>query len=470
MCDAAGLLYAREAEISVFLGHSSARETMGSRDSMRRVSIFVLLLLVTGRAAAKMAVICVKEVEVRSGPSAEYYPTGKLVEGDKVEIRGEQNGYLAITPPRGSFGLIPKERVERKPGDIHVVNADGVPVLIGSTVSSRHNATQVTLNRGAMVQLLGEVELVAELGRKVVYYQIEPAEEVRYIPASAIREAANRRPVASGPPPLTEPGSAVPPAAGIASATALRQADAAYQKGDWAEAKRLYEPFTKSADYEARMTALNRLEFIRQRMQTSPPVVTHSTPSTSSPVSRPKPAPAPTPKSSPPAKPTPAPPSKTFRATSSYTYVEDSKSARLVPMATQPVAPALPAAPPKEPPRPVETSKPVADSKPVDEPRVATPTLNSEVKAPPPAPVPAERLQSSGPGRLRRAYQPDGGRPLYFLEDGFGRLRYYVSPPEKLELDAYVNQLVELWSEPPIYRGDLRGDHLTAVRVEPLPK
>ncbi len=437
---------------------------------MRRVSIIVLLLLWTGRAAAEEAVIAVKEVEVRSGPSLVFYATGKLVEGDKVEIRREQHGYLAITPPRGSFSLIPKEMVERKPGDIYVVNADGVPVLIGSAVGHWHKATQVTLNRGAMVQILGEVERVAELGRKVVYYQIEPAEEVRYIPASAIRQTVSRPPAASGPPPLTVPGSAVPAAAGMASATALRQADAAYQKGDWAEAKRLYEPFTKSADYEARMTALNRLEFIRQRLQTAPPVVAHSTPSSSLPVSRPKPAPAPLPKNPPPAKPRPAPPTRTFRATSSYTYVEDSKSARFVPTPPPPIAAALPMTPIEEPPKPIETPKPVADSKPVDEPKATVPTSDSDVIALPPAAIPAERLQSSGPGRLRRAYQADGGRPLYFLEDGFGRLRYYVSPSEKLDLDAYVNQLVELWSEPPVYRGDLRGDHLTAVRVEPLPK
>src|SRR5438093_11253586 len=53
------------------------------------------------------ASIATPEAIVRSGPSPEFYATGKLRQGDAVRVVGEEvTGWLAIVPPAGSFSWI----------------------------------------------------------------------------------------------------------------------------------------------------------------------------------------------------------------------------------------------------------------------------------------------------------------------------------------------------------------------------
>src|SRR5262245_10965828 len=70
----------------------------------------VLVLAATARAqeTPQQMTVSVPEVEVRSGPSAQFYPTAKLALGATVEpVPGkEKEGWLAIKPPPGSFGWI----------------------------------------------------------------------------------------------------------------------------------------------------------------------------------------------------------------------------------------------------------------------------------------------------------------------------------------------------------------------------
>src|SRR5262245_34656253 len=76
--------------------------------------------------ATAVMTITVAEVEVRSGPSNELYPTSKLRFGDKVEvIRGSSEkhpGWLAIKPPTGSFSWIQSTLVGTRTNGTAYVN------------------------------------------------------------------------------------------------------------------------------------------------------------------------------------------------------------------------------------------------------------------------------------------------------------------------------------------------------------
>ncbi len=98
-------------------------------------------------------------VYVRSGAGANWYPTTKLNTGDHVLVLGEKFGWYQITPPPASFSYIDMAMVDRKAGArTGTVKQDKVYVRAGSTLEQRKNATQLVLNKGASVEILGEAE------------------------------------------------------------------------------------------------------------------------------------------------------------------------------------------------------------------------------------------------------------------------------------------------------------------------
>ena len=52
-------------------------------------------------------------VSIRSGPSENYYPTGKLDKGARVKVVGIKFNWLKIEPPEGSFSYVGKAFVDR---------------------------------------------------------------------------------------------------------------------------------------------------------------------------------------------------------------------------------------------------------------------------------------------------------------------------------------------------------------------
>jgi hypothetical protein len=68
---------------------------------------------------------------------------------------------------------------------------------------------------------------------------------------------------------------------------------------------------------------------------------------------------------------------------------------------------------------------------------------------PPGAPAPLSSVQSphvaSGPSWLRRSALVIEGRPAYALEDGQGKLRYYIVAQAGLDLQLFVNRPVEVF-------------------------
>lgn len=98
-------------------------------------------------------------VYVRSGAGANWYPTTKLNTGERLLVLGEKFGWYQITPPRGSFSYVDMAAVDRKPGaKTGTLKQDKVYIRVGSSLEQRKNATQLVLNKGATVEILGEAE------------------------------------------------------------------------------------------------------------------------------------------------------------------------------------------------------------------------------------------------------------------------------------------------------------------------
>lgn len=131
------------------------------------------------------AVVSADEADVYAGPGRRYYMTARLASGERVEVyRKEIGGWLAIRPPAGSFSWMPAAQLKlvTEP-DVAEVVEDGVQSWIGSRVTNVHeHKSQVALDRGEVVQILGEKTVDNEEGGKETWYKIAPPTgEFRYI-------------------------------------------------------------------------------------------------------------------------------------------------------------------------------------------------------------------------------------------------------------------------------------------------
>jgi hypothetical protein len=148
--------------------------------------------------------ISAPEVVVRSGPTEKCYATGKLHYGDPVWVQHEskeQPGWLAITPPPGSFSWINAKQVKQVNAYTAYVDAEdgGAVVLPGSSVSSEPpNQKSVKIPNGSQVLIVGNA--ITSEGNNWLPIQAW-INEVRFIPGEAVQ---TRQPaattVASNPP------------------------------------------------------------------------------------------------------------------------------------------------------------------------------------------------------------------------------------------------------------------------------
>jgi SH3-like domain-containing protein len=87
----------------------------------------------------------------------------------------------------------------------------------------------------------------------------------------------------------------------------------------------------------------------------------------------------------------------------------------------------------------------------------------------PPAPVAAvDAFPSSGPGYLSRSGRRIDSLVAYRLESTQGFPTLYVTPQAGVDLEPYVGRKVEL-TGPAVYRGDLRANYMTVVRLREVP-
>jgi hypothetical protein len=103
--------------------------------------------------------VAAANVYVRSGAGANWYPTTKLGKGERVLVLGEKFGWYQITPPAGSFSFVDMAMVERAAGAPKgTIKQDKVYVRAGSKLESRKNSTQVVLNKGDTVDIIGDAD------------------------------------------------------------------------------------------------------------------------------------------------------------------------------------------------------------------------------------------------------------------------------------------------------------------------
>jgi hypothetical protein len=215
----------------------------------------VLQLAQPGFAQASRDVrhVTADQAEVRSGPgdSAELYVTNRLQQGQAVEVLEElPGGWLAIKPPEASFSYINTRFLRHIMADMptHVVILDGVkvPVYVGSeVVNKRPTVIGSWLEPGAQVISRGR-PVIDEDG---TWMPIEPpARERRYLKASAVKRSSEPAAVvrASGTAPHPPgPAGLTPSSAPSANRNEppeelWRKAEQAERAGDVQAAIRLY--------------------------------------------------------------------------------------------------------------------------------------------------------------------------------------------------------------------------------------
>jgi hypothetical protein len=410
-----------------------------------------LLLMVAGPLSAQtvpyQARVTQPTAEVRClyGTGPDLYTTNQLRQGDVVQVVQDLgNGWLAILPPQGSFSWINSRDVTHPPEFVN--NPDRFVVNQGTTAyvfkgSELHSGSRGTVH-GAQLTSGSQVDRVH---RPTVHdddgdwIPIEPPHtEVRYVLAESVKPApgnivqnpgqaypaVNAGQTSPSPLPPLVPGTLAPRPPLTAAQLTWQQAQQAERVGNISEAIQLYSQMatqTSGPDHDLAMQGLNRAYWLREAqrntvVQTIPPLQTRAVPATTA---------------------------SQVRYGSGVAPDTTGSGVQPAPAApgTQPFASAIQQAP------------------------VTTPTSSS---ASPWQPVTPDGYPSSGPGRLRRAGRFLENRRTYVLESSQNYPMLYVTPNTGIDLEPFVDKNVELFG-PAIYRGDLRANYMTVVRVQPLP-
>ena len=198
------------------------------------------------------------EVDVRSGPSINFYVTGKLRKGDQVEIvpNADKNnsGWVAIKPPRGSQSLIEARFITKQPNSATgVVNTPDAPVKPASALPNQSlaNIETIKLALGTIVEIVGGEPKWDETTQTTWYAIQPPLRDVRYIQESAVAKINPVQPVSA-----QVPSGFVAPPGGT---PLLSQADQTLD-----QAKKLYQLAAQSNDPNESASAKNKLQVLQQ--------------------------------------------------------------------------------------------------------------------------------------------------------------------------------------------------------------
>jgi len=205
-----------------------------------------------------MPIIAQEGVEVRSGPSASFYPTSKLRYGDKVKVAAKNEkanpGWLAIEPPPGSQSWINATFVKlsnANPNQGIVFCDENAPAPVkpaSSLTDQEPNVESIKVARGTQVVILGPALFRANAAWLPIQ---SPPGDVRYIPESAVATTSAVQTASAN-----TTGFVAPPGG---DQSPLAEADAAMLK-----AKQLFEKAAQSADPNQRAQALARLQSLQQ--------------------------------------------------------------------------------------------------------------------------------------------------------------------------------------------------------------
>lgn len=204
------------------------------------------------------AVILLPEVEVRSGPSKNFFATSKLRQNDKVVVLRESKeapGWLEIKPPGQSFSWISAKNVKQIDPTHAFVDCDPArptPVLPGSRVVDQPpNRESMKLTAGTVVVIVDRPLTVQ--GETWLPIQPHPS-EVRYISAESVRPSTVVAATQTGPANWTLTPQ------GYTTNNVLADAEKARGAGDIARARQLYQQVANTAsDANQKVYALNML-------------------------------------------------------------------------------------------------------------------------------------------------------------------------------------------------------------------
>lgn len=157
------------------------------------------------------AYILQPEVEVRSGPSKNFYATSKLRQGERVTVLRESKeapGWLEIKPPPNSFSWISAKYVNQTDATHGFVDCDPTrpaQILPGSRIVDQPP------NRESMKLTAGTIVIIVDRPMNVqgeTWLPIQPhPSEVRYLPSDAVRPAQVVATTPTGPTNWTLAGS-----------------------------------------------------------------------------------------------------------------------------------------------------------------------------------------------------------------------------------------------------------------------
>ncbi len=401
------------------------------------------LLPATGAPPRREAFIRSPRVEVRAGPSTTYYATSTLQQGERIEILDQRYDYYEITPPPGSFSLVPVKSVTQTSHTAGMVQYD-VETVVGSTdYKTILICRGVKLPRGYIVQILDRTYLHDHGRSEEMYKIIPPQGERRYVPMGAV-EATGIEPVTTAS--YTIPQEVMhdlPPDL----AQALQQADEAYKHGQrtgqWNDAEQQYQLLARSLHHSVKMLALNRLEFIKkQHGQPLQPINNMNAGNM---------------------------PRRDYSVS-----MADLPPGSWQPQGTMPRNTLPPVATASTTGRSGTTSS--LTSLPPNAGTSTTPTMptnrGTTATSTPTQPNRANPNTTTNPraivGYLRPGYRSDAGQPLYYLTNSAGLLISYVTPQNGMDLHSYLGRTVEVEGTPLIHRADLNGKHMTVRSIRPL--
>ncbi len=141
------------------------------------IVLLCLVMLVSFAASAEQKypykAYVATDVDIRSGPGENFYPTDKLQKGETVEVfRRTADGWCAIKPPEGSFSWITGRALKLEDDNLAVVTQDDVASRVGSSLSDVRNVIQVRMRKGEAVEILDSNNVPGD--KSQVWYKIAP--------------------------------------------------------------------------------------------------------------------------------------------------------------------------------------------------------------------------------------------------------------------------------------------------------
>jgi hypothetical protein len=184
------------------------------------VAIVATLLCAAAPAAAEprgplpvTVGVAASHTYLRAGPGDDFYPTERLARGATVEVWAiDASGYCAVRPVAGSFSWLRARDVATdttgRAGSAAegVVVTDGAVARVGSQLNDLRHVTQVALEAGERVRVIGEVR-VAEGRHAGDWLRVEPpsgefrwarGEDLDLPPALAVAAPAGPPPAGAG--------------------------------------------------------------------------------------------------------------------------------------------------------------------------------------------------------------------------------------------------------------------------------